>query len=649
MAKKKTLSMKSNGLHPTTALAPKGPVDNLEEHVPADWWRSLFNSTYLKTDGDVVDDRDITINEVHQIISAGNLQTSETILDLCCGQGRHTLELMRQGYTRVQGLDRSRYLINRARRTAKNEGLDIRFREGDARKLPYSTDTFDVVMILGNSFGYFTSIEDDRKVLKEVMRVLKPSGRILLDVTNGDYMRENYTPRSWEWLDKDHLVCRERSLSSDEQRLISREIVIHNNKGTLVDQFYAERLYGQEMFEKLLASAGFISINTHNTLVGQSTRNQDLGMMAHRLIISGRAKKDWSPVKTKHDKNATKVTVVMGDPRKKDTVKPTSTFDDDDFYTIDRLKDALRDLESCGYAFTYLDNHDTLIPDLLSARPELVFNLCDEGFSNDAKKELHVPALMEMLNIPYTGGTPQCLSTCYDKSMVRGIASEMGIPVPMGYMVKPDESTYTLPISFPVIVKPILGDSSVGIRAECVVNSVDELTAIIADLHRQFNLPVLVEEFLTGDDLTIGIVGQAPDEYRVFPLGVTDYSTLPDALPQICGYESKWEFDSPYFEHLRFKQAHLSDETQRLIIDWSLQLKTRLECHDYVRLDWRLDRNGNPKLLEVNPNPGWCWDGHLNEMAKFDGHSYTELLQMILRSAELRYGIAEVNSNGHRA
>ena len=76
-------------------------------------------------------------------------------------------------------------------------------------------------------------------------------------------------------------------------------------------------------------------------------------------------------------------------------------------------------------------------------------------------------------------------------------------------------------------------------------------------------------------------------------------------------------------------------------------MKTRLECHDYVRLDWRLDSEGNPKLLEVNPNPGWCWDGHLNEMANFDGLSYNELLRMILRSAELRYGIAEVN--GHRA
>ena len=152
-----------------------------------------------------------------------------------------------------------------------------------------------------------------------------------------------------------------------------------------------------------------VGINTHSALVGQSTRNQDLGMMAHRLIITGRAKKEWSPVKTKQDKNATRVTVIMGDPRKKDTIKPGSTFDDDDFYTIDRLKDGLRDLESCGFTFSYLDNHDTLIPDLLNARPELVFNLCDEGFANDAKKELHIPALMEMLNIPYTGGTPQLI------------------------------------------------------------------------------------------------------------------------------------------------------------------------------------------------------------------------------------------------
>jgi len=629
---------------PSKSAPPNGPVANLEEHVPADWWRTLFNSTYLKTDGDVVDNDDITRREVDHFVSTLRLAPDSTVLDLCCGQGRHTLELARRGFRQVEGLDRSRYLINRARRAAKTQGVNVRFREGDARRLPHPADTFDVVMILGNSFGYFTSIEDDLRVLKEVRRVLKPSGTLLLDVTDGDYMRENFEPRSWEWIDKHHLVCRERSLSLDGQRLISREIVIHNARGTLVDQFYAERLYSQEMLAKLLDTAGFVSVHGNGQLEGESTRNQDLGMMGHRMVLTGRAKKEWAPIRVSRDASPRRVTVVMGDPRKEDILKPDASFDDDDFYTIDRLKDALRELPPEEYTFTYLDNHDTLVADLLHDRPELVLNLCDEGFDNDARKELHVPALLEMLGIPYTGGTPQCLSTCYDKALVRGIATDMGIPVPFGYVVKPEETTYRLPASFPVIVKPTMGDSSFGIWARNVVSDAAALTEVVADLHRAYERPVLVEEFLAGADLTMGILGNPPDDYQVLPLGVTDYSELPADLPSICGYESKWDPDSPYWTQLRFEPADLPEEARRRITEWSLQLATRLDCRDYVRLDWRCDTQREPKLLEVNPNPGWCWDGHLNGMAGFGGQSYADLLQAILRAAEVRCHLEPVTA-----
>jgi D-alanine-D-alanine ligase len=88
------------------------------------------------------------------------------ILDLACGQGRHTLELARRGFRNVNGLDRSHFLIRKAKNICAAEGLTANFKEGDARKLPYQADTFDLVMILGNSFGYFESTEDDIKILK---------------------------------------------------------------------------------------------------------------------------------------------------------------------------------------------------------------------------------------------------------------------------------------------------------------------------------------------------------------------------------------------------------------------------------------------------------------------------------------------------
>jgi D-alanine-D-alanine ligase len=148
----------------TRGTKPLGPVSNLEEHVRPDWWRCVFNSIYLKTDADVVDDQNITRKEVQYFSEILRLSPDDKILDLCCGQGRHSLELARRGFKDVEGLDRSHYFIQKAKAQAKKEGLSIRFREGDARRLPYPPDTFDAVMLLGNSFGYFETVQDDLMV-----------------------------------------------------------------------------------------------------------------------------------------------------------------------------------------------------------------------------------------------------------------------------------------------------------------------------------------------------------------------------------------------------------------------------------------------------------------------------------------------------
>ena len=91
-----------------------GPVENLESYVKSDWWRHLFNANYLRTDGDVVEDGDITEQEANLYINILGPNKNSAILDLCCGQGRHSLEIARRGYTNLVGLDRSHYLINRA-------------------------------------------------------------------------------------------------------------------------------------------------------------------------------------------------------------------------------------------------------------------------------------------------------------------------------------------------------------------------------------------------------------------------------------------------------------------------------------------------------------------------------------------------------
>jgi len=617
-----------------------GPVEDLETHVRSDWWQTLFNSLYLKTDADLLDDMEVTKKEVDLIVSILGLAQEEKVLDLCCGQGRHVLELARRGFLNIEGYDRSQYLIRKARSRAQKENLQVRFREGDARKLPYPPDTFDVVTIMGNSFGYFDSSLQDRKILEEIFRVLKPGGKIFIDAVDGDYMKKNFQPRSWEWLDRKYFVCRERALSSDGERLICREVINRIDRGIIADQFYAERLYNKESLFELLTASGFSSPTFHTTFSPVSAGTQDAGMMEQRILLSASVEKAWpSSLLAAVSKKPLNIAVVLGDPRKEDLVKPACVFDDDDFDTLERMKKALAEI-SC-LKFTFFDKHETLIDDLKkkAGKIDLVLNLCDEGFYNDPTKELHVPALLEQLNIPYTGAGPQCLACCYDKSIVRGVAREMAIPVANGTLVLEDTDLSKLSLSFPLLVKPNSGDSSFGITQKSIAHSREELIEILRDTREKIgsNKPLLLEEFLPGKDISVGIIGNPP-ACTVLPITEEDYSAVPENLPKICGYEAKWLPDSPYW-NIKSVPVVLPEETRVEVVKCCLALFSRLGCRDYARFDWRLDTEGRPRLLEVNPNPGWCWDGHLAKMAAYANVSYSGMLAAIIEAAKERYGL----------
>ena len=633
----KPRATRKNGTRKTVEVL--GPVEDLQSYVKADWWRDVFNANYLRTDGDVVNDPAITDREINAFIKLLELTPDAQILDLCCGQGRHTLALAARGFKNVTGLDRSHYLIAKARQTVKREGFELTFREGDARKLPFANDHFDFVIIPGNSFGYFESSKEDELVLHEIHRVLKPGGWMLLDITDGEFVRHNFEPRSWEWIDRNYFVCRERCLSDDRRRLISREVITHTGKGVVSDQFYAERLYTSSQMQQLLEKAGYDEIEHCEPFTTESQRNQDLGMMAQRILYKARVDKKWS-TQDERPSHQRKVAVVLGDPRRADTVKPNSAFDEDDFVVIEKLKTALNSLK--GYQFSWYDDHDKLIADTGQIRQatDFVFNLCDEGFDNRASWELHVPALFEMIGIPYSGGTPQCLAFCYDKSLVRGIAKEMDIPVPEAVLIQPDESSFhELSIPFPVIVKPNFGDSSVGITQRSVCQNIRQLGTTLREIRERFGYekPILIEQFLRGKDISVGFIGNMPDSLSPLPIIEEDYSKLPPELPKICGYEAKWDPSSPYW-NLRSVPANLSENVEGFLINSCRRLFERLDCRDYARFDWRLDSHGTPRLLEVNPNPGWCWDGHLAKMAKLEDCDYSELLRRILDAAFLRIG-----------
>ena len=613
-----------------------GPVADLESHLPEEWWRNLFNALYVKTDGDVVENDDNTRLEVDFIVRSTGVTAGSQILDMCCGQGRHALELARRGFRNVTGIDRSRYLIRLAKKRAQANQLDVSFRQGDARTPRLPEDSVDCVCVMGNSFGYFSDKQDDEKVLKSIGKILRQSGTLVLDIADGKWLRTHHEPRSWEWIDEHHFVCRERSMSADGERLISREVIVHDELGVLADQFYAERLYTQEAITQLLEATGFRNVRYHGRLDTRSDREQDLGMMAHRNLLTADA-----PVKPrKKNRHAPRidVTVILGDPRLPDAVKRDGRFNTEDLETVARLKSALAELKE--YRFHYLDNHATLVSDLAAHAPDLVFNLCDEGFGNDALKELHIPAILDLQRLPYTGAPPRTLAACYDKALVRAVAVQLDIPVPAESYIRPADHGATLPSVFPAILKPNYGDSSEGITKEAVVGNQAEVMAYLEKLRRDLpGRPVLVQEFLPGREFSVGLLGNPDRGLRALPLLEVDYTKLPGRLPRILGYESKWHPESPYWTQISYKEAELAEHEQSNLVDYSMRLFDRLGCCDYARFDFRTDRDGTIKLLEVNPNPGWCWDGKQNLMAEFAGMSYARFLSEILAAAVERCGV----------
>lgn len=611
-----------------------GPVADFEKHLPADWWKSIFNSIYLKTDADVVENDEATINEVNAFLNISQLKSSDTILDLCCGQGRHSLELANRGFQFISGIDRSRYLIRLARGRAQKKGYSIKFSEGDARKTRLPDQSFDCVMVMGNSFGYFEQQDDDLKVLQEINRLLHDGGMIYLDITDGSWMKKNFEKRSWEWISEEYMVCRERHLAKDNSRLISRELVIHSEKGVIADQFYAERLYNFEELESLLQAAGFETISKQDHYKGESFRNQDLGMMANRIITTAIAPKKTKPKKQLLSSKLS-CTVLMGDPRLPDPVKKNGQFNQEDFDTINRLKGTLEKLET--FQFSFLDDHKNLIRKLTLNPPSFVMNLCDEGWKNNPFMELHIPALLELLNIPYSGAGPECLSLCYNKSFVRAIAQDMEIDVPHEIWIDPSNQSVAIPSIFPALVKPAYGDSSIGITQNAVVHSSEELVNYFDELKRIMpDVPILIQEFLGGREFSVGLIGNGAS-IEALPILEADYSKLPSNKPKILGYESKWDPDSPYWTQISYQKAKLEESTERALIDASIALFQRLKCRDYARFDFRMDDKEKVKLLEVNPNPGWCWDGKMALMAQFGGISYEKLLENVLNASLERY------------
>lgn len=295
----------------------------------------------------------------------------------------------------------------------------------------------------------------------------------------------------------------------------------------------------------------------------------------------------------------------------------------------------LRDL---GYEVSILGVHDdagAVVDGLRKQSPDLVFNLTEE-FRGDRRQDRNLAALLELLGVPFTGSGALGLSLCRNKSLCKQLLNLHHIRVP-GFVVIPARKFLRLPadLNYPLVVKPVYEDGSVGISNASRVMTPAALAERARLVHERWRQPAIAEEYIEGRELYVTVLGN--ERRRVLP--PREFFRDPDNGdgPLMATYRVKW--DDAYQEkwNIRFGFAML-DEALTVKLNRICKRTCRiLQVHDYARIDLRITPGGRIYILEVNPNPDIAYGEEVAESAERAGIAYPALLQKIVRMAMRRH------------
>src|SRR5881409_884111 len=281
------------------------------------------------------------------------------------------------------------------------------------------------------------------------------------------------------------------------------------------------------------------------------------------------------------------------------------------------------------------DDVGPMLAKLATFQPKLVFNGC-EGFRKNARHEYAIAALLDMYGYRYTGSSPTALLVARNKSLTKKILAYHGIRVPafaechLGEKpMRPSE------LRFPLIVKPLLEDASVGIAQASVVENDEDLSERVKFVHEKFRQAAIVEELIEGRELYVGLVGNAT--VQLLPIIEMTFGEADNTEHRIATYKAKW--DKEYRKRKKIKNVFakgLSDELTAKIGDICTTAFHALWLHDYGRVDLRLTHDDEVYVLEVNPNPFVAQENEMADAAEKAGMSYSAFIQRIVDEALAR-------------
>src|SRR5438128_3235777 len=300
----------------------------------------------------------------------------------------------------------------------------------------------------------------------------------------------------------------------------------------------------------------------------------------------------------------------------------------------EQIFDALQKLDH-EPSYIELDGRDATLFALARTKVDLVFNLA-ESYAGDDTKDLNIPAFMDLVGVKYTGSGPHGLLLAQDKALAKKIVEFHGLKTPFSAVSHRGRLDYSHDVKFPLIVKPVSEDGSIGINKDSVVESVKELMERIHALHEELDVPIVIEEYIEGREIYAAILGNDPPE--ALPLIELDLSKLPADTPKIAGREVKFDRDSEAYRVTKSVVAEdLDEETTEKLQEAAKTTYRALKLRDYARIDRRLTKDGTIYVIEANPNPWLSSQAEFAMAARGSDRTYTQMIETIVEVAVARY------------
>ena len=275
---------------------------------------------------------------------------------------------------------------------------------------------------------------------------------------------------------------------------------------------------------------------------------------------------------------------------------------------------------------------------LIRERPDAVFNCC-ESVRGQAALEMSVAAVFDLLGIAYTGSPALTLGVAVDKSLTKALLRAAGVPTPAGVAIRSiEELDRTVAPGFPLIVKPLAEDASIGIDSASVVHDRAALAERLRFVCATFSCGALVEEFIAGRELNVSLLADATGALEPLPLSEVSFEGLPPGLPPIVSYDAKWTVDSPAYGGTPVTcPASLTDSLAARVRATALTAAAAVHLRDYGRVDLRVRSTDDAVfVLEVNPNPDLSVDAGFMRAARASGRTFASTIEQILSRAQER-------------